>query len=317
MSETDRVCAVLVTYNRNALLRECLDGVLAQTHPVHVIVIDNASTDETPQTLLEYAGDPRVEVVRMETNGGGAGGFSEGLKRAAQRDVDWAWLMDDDTIPKPDCLEALVRGAARAADRPSFVASRVEWTDGRVHPMNRGSLDDRIDNVYKAAQAGGIAVRAASFVSVMISIPEARKHGLPMTDYFIWCDDLEYTTRLSREGWGMLVPESVAVHKTEYFELQTLTPRHYFHVRNTLWMQRFSPGLTADERRGVLLRHIRGVARTLVGKHPTQIKKVTIKGVFDGLVRKPDLAPLQSLSQPSGPSQPNGSSLPDAATTPV
>ena len=49
---SEKVCAVIPTYNRKNLLRECLNAVLAQTRaPEHVLVVDNASTDGTLDML--------------------------------------------------------------------------------------------------------------------------------------------------------------------------------------------------------------------------------------------------------------------------
>lgn len=94
---TDKVAAVVVTYNRVDKLGRVLDSILAQTRGVdQLIVIDNASTDSTPQLLAVYQDDPRVEVVRLETNTGGAGGFAAGMERAYARGADWVWIMDDD-----------------------------------------------------------------------------------------------------------------------------------------------------------------------------------------------------------------------------
>ena len=103
--------AVVVTYNRKALLKECLDAILSQSHPVErIILIDNASTDGTEE-MLRTAGllqDARMRYVRMETNTGGSGGFCEGLRIGRDCGCDWLWLMDDDTVPAADCLEKLL-----------------------------------------------------------------------------------------------------------------------------------------------------------------------------------------------------------------
>ena len=51
-----KVNCVVVTYNRLALLRECLAAIEKQTYPIHkVIVIDNCSTDGTEDFLKAYA----------------------------------------------------------------------------------------------------------------------------------------------------------------------------------------------------------------------------------------------------------------------
>jgi len=72
---SENICAVIVTYNRKELLRECLKAVLAQTRPPeHVLVVDNASTDGTPEMLQEEF--PQVEVLCLPENQGSAGGFT-------------------------------------------------------------------------------------------------------------------------------------------------------------------------------------------------------------------------------------------------
>ena len=68
------ITAVVVTWNRCELLRECLDGVLAQKPaPERVIVVDNASDDATPELLAASPYAERVEVIRTHENLGGAG----------------------------------------------------------------------------------------------------------------------------------------------------------------------------------------------------------------------------------------------------
>ena len=70
-----RVIAVVVAWNRAALLRETLDGLAAQTRPLDgVVVVDNASSDETPQLIASH---PVVSnVVTLPQNYGGSGGFA-------------------------------------------------------------------------------------------------------------------------------------------------------------------------------------------------------------------------------------------------
>ena len=108
------VAAVVVTYNRKALLQECLEAILRQTAAVEkIILIDNASTDGTPEMLRESGlmDRPQMQYVRMVENTGGAGGFYEGLRIGRECGCKALWLMDDDTIPQEDALEKLLRAA--------------------------------------------------------------------------------------------------------------------------------------------------------------------------------------------------------------
>ena len=102
-----RVCAVVVTYNRKALLRECLLSLERQTcRPETILVVDNCSTDGTQAMLLEEFS--HLPHLRLQCNTGGAGGFHEGMKWAYEQDFDWIWVMDDDVEAVPEALATLL-----------------------------------------------------------------------------------------------------------------------------------------------------------------------------------------------------------------
>src|SRR5699024_2852312 len=152
-----RVVAVVVTYNREALLRECLDALAAQERrPDAVVVIDNSSTDASGTVADEHP--LGADVVHLRRNVGGAGGFAAGIARALVRhDADWVWVMDDDTVPRPGALHALLSALEASPVRLSVLSSRAVWTDGRDHPMNtqRTRLGASAQEKRDAAQAGG------------------------------------------------------------------------------------------------------------------------------------------------------------------
>jgi rhamnopyranosyl-N-acetylglucosaminyl-diphospho-decaprenol beta-1,3/1,4-galactofuranosyltransferase len=279
------VVAVVVTYNRATLLQVCLTALLAQTAPLRILVIDNASTDETPALLKTFGS--AIEVVRLQTNSGGAGGFHEGLRLAELSGADLVWLMDDDTIARPDSLEHLLAARVSLEDA-AFYCSRVLWSDGRPHPMNLPALDDRHDRALAAATAGCVAVRSCSFVSVLFETSAVRRHGLPIADYFIWGDDVEYTLRMTAAGLGVLVPDSVVEHRTTYFSLTNPGARYYFAARNNLWTIRFSPG--ARGRQGKMLyRYIFLLAYQLKNAKDLALPLAALRGIRDGLLSRPGL----------------------------
>ena len=111
----ETVAVVVVTYNRADLLERMLDGLAALDRlPDAVIVVDNASTDHTPD-VLAAATNPGLQVIRTEDNLGGAGGFHLGVRTAYERGFDRIWLMDDDVVPAPDCLDRADGAATRTA----------------------------------------------------------------------------------------------------------------------------------------------------------------------------------------------------------
>lgn len=140
----EKVIAVIVTYNRIKLLKECLNAVLSQTYKVHkIVLIDNASTDGTADLFIkggEYDKDV-IDYRRMETNLGGAGGFYEGIKICRDMECDYVWIMDDDTIPYTDCLEELMSARSKIEGKIGYLASSIIGPDSE--PMNVPAIDMR------------------------------------------------------------------------------------------------------------------------------------------------------------------------------
>ncbi len=245
-----RVAAVVVAYNRADLLRESLEAIRDQSlPPVGIVVVDNASTDATGAVAASFA--PLAQVTTLARNTGGAGGFAVGIAKAVSSlDVDYVWIMDDDSIPTPTALEELVQGVEGAG--ASLGASKVVWHDGRDHPMNTPRQRPFASNARKekASDVSSVTVRSASFVSLLISTQAVREEGLPVVDYFIWNDDFEYSTRILRRRDGVYVPASVVIHKTAKFGSTDVDPgeRFYYEVRNKLWMLRRSHSLGVGEK---------------------------------------------------------------------
>ncbi len=100
-----RIIAVVVTFNRLALLQRLVERLREIPGIAEILVVDNASGDGTGEWLDDQSD---LVVRRLDRNRGGAGGFHEGLGLAVERGADLVWLMDDDGLPDLDCLETLL-----------------------------------------------------------------------------------------------------------------------------------------------------------------------------------------------------------------
>ncbi len=290
-----RVIAVVVTYNRRDLLLEALAAVLAQTRPADaVIVVDNASTDGAAAAVRRQF--PSVQLAELARNTGGAGGFACGIALALDASADLVWLMDDDTVPEPGALQALLeareRHPAYPARPPALLASRVVWTDGRAHPMNTPRAKPFAGRAEReaAAAAGCVPIRSASFVSVLVDAGVCRERGLPQADYFLWNDDFEFTTRVLRGNVGLLCPASTAVHKTAVFGATDSDPgqRFFYEVRNKIWTLRTRAPLAPLERVLYGGSTLRRWARTFANSRDRRaLGQCLIKGAAAGLRTSP------------------------------
>jgi len=113
-----RVSVIIPAYNAAAFVREAVDSALAQTHPdIEVIVVDDSSTDDTPQVLAEY-GD-RIRVHR-QPNGGVAAARNAGARLATG---EWVAFLDADDVWAPEKTAAQLAGSSAAwvySDRFNF-----------------------------------------------------------------------------------------------------------------------------------------------------------------------------------------------------
>ena len=206
------VAAVVVTYNRRALVAECVDCLLRQTAPTDILVIDNASTDGTEQALVPLVESGAIRYENTGRNLGGAGGFQYGMRLAVKLGYRLLWIMDDDSMPAPTALEALL-DAADDAGEYGFLSGKTLWTDGSLCRMNV-QRDLRMNNLTDFS-AQRVPCGAATFVSLLVPARVVRDVGLPIGEFFIWADDLEYTRRISRRYPCYVIPASVTVHKCQ------------------------------------------------------------------------------------------------------
>lgn len=217
------VAAIVVTFNRLAKLKTVLKSLESQTRlPDQLIIVNNASTDDTAAYLEDYArnfslGD-KVElcVVTLEANMGGAGGFSAGMRKGYELGADYVWIFDDDGYPQPEALEKLVKGYNTAVEELGpdvpYACSMVKFIDGNISEMNNPIPTWDWGRLQARGHNNLILVTSCSFVSVLVPRWVMELYGLPYKEYFIWFDDAEYTLRITRECPGVEVTDSVVLH---------------------------------------------------------------------------------------------------------
>ncbi|RVU70939.1 MULTISPECIES: glycosyltransferase family 2 protein [Lactobacillus] len=238
-----KIDVVIVTYNRLELLKKCVKAILMQTYPVeNIFVIDNNSSDNTLLFLNKKAKEnTKIVPVHLTQNIGGAGGFYTGLKCFIEKSKsDFVWIMDDDTIPTVNALEKLISKTS-IIQNFGFLSSNVKWQDGSPAVMNIPEPNLKWNEL---ADKGLIRVNYASFVAILFSRKVILEQGLPIKDFFIWGDDVEYTKRITNsEKKGYMVIDSLVEHKikqniaTDIIAEQDVNriKRYYYARRNTIY----------------------------------------------------------------------------------
>ena len=208
---------MVVTYNRLIMLKETVSAIESQTYPCDILLVDNASTDSTGLWAAEYAaGKENITYCNTGANIGGAGGFNYGMRKAVEHGYDYVWVMDDDCIPNPDTLEKLM-DADRTLGGPvnyGYLSSVVLWTDGTECKMNRQKIKKAYYENVHYLKDSIIQVEQSTFVSILFPAATVKKVGLPIKEFFIWGDDIEYTRRITVRNSmpSFMVGNSQVVH---------------------------------------------------------------------------------------------------------
>lgn len=259
-----RLVALVVTHDRLAKLQETVARLLQSpaAQLAVLVVVDNASTDGTGDWLAGLS-DPRVDVLTLPNNQGGAGGFEHGMRRAvARHDPDWVVVMDDDARPDPGALTLF---HSKDRTKAEAWAAAVYLPGGQICDMNRPSINPfwhaqvfwrtvlgqgrdgfhLTEADYTAADI--LPVDGASFVGLFVSRAAIAKAGYPDGRLFLYGDDVLYTLGLTRGGARILFdPDLRFEHdfSTMSGEDRRFRPlwKTYYHYRNLLIVYRLSAG---------------------------------------------------------------------------
>lgn len=121
------VSIIIPNYNREELLKEALDSVIAQTYKNwEVVVIDDDSTDHSIEVLQEYAKtDNRIRYYRRASNTKGACTCrNEGFKKSKG---EFIIFLDSDDMLAPFCLEKRIKAAKCFPEYDFWVFSTLEF----------------------------------------------------------------------------------------------------------------------------------------------------------------------------------------------
>lgn len=231
-----KTAVVICNWNKQEDVIQCIESVMASTYEADVIVVDNASTDQSVQAIKVRFGS-KVTLIENERNIGGAGGFNTGLRWVLDRPYEYVHLLDNDVVLDPGAIQALIGYLERnpdvaAAGSKLYVMDQpdqlqemgalIDWEGCHINPhykgvIDNGELPDMIDCDYVPA------------CSVMIRLNVLREIGLMDESFFIYWDDIEWFFRMKRRGYRVVsLGSSKAWHKMGAADRTTTFPTYYF-----------------------------------------------------------------------------------------
>ncbi|MBI4342984.1 MAG: glycosyltransferase [Candidatus Omnitrophica bacterium] len=209
MTRTPLVTVCVPTYNRAGYLRQCLDSILAQTvDAFELLVLDNASTDDTPEVVRHLA-DPRVRCVRHPENLGQIPNVNRGLELARG---EFVCVCHDDDVWAPRFLERQLEVMRR---HPSVALSHTAvWLcteEGVARGVHRVSARDYLLNGREAFLRYLAFGHDVVFSTTMVRRACYQQAG-PFDARYL-CADFDMWLRLSLQGDVAYVAKPLAGYR--------------------------------------------------------------------------------------------------------
>lgn len=253
---------IIVSFNSAADLPACLDAVRRATHASHeVLVVDNASTDGTPDVVARSY--PDVRLIRNQLNVGFARAANQGFHEGQGR---YLLLLNPDAMAHEGAIDRCVHFLDANRD-VGVVGARVNNPDGTLQRACRRSVPTPMVSLFRlgglkrlfpghpAARAYNLEdadpamttdVDAVSGAFLMVRREAVRAAGGMDERYFLYAEDIDFCMSVARAGWRVVYyPEAVVTHKKGASSRQArLAANREFHRSMALFHQKhFASGM--------------------------------------------------------------------------
>lgn len=222
--KSKQVCIIILTHNNVLDTIECLDSInCLDGGPYSVLVVDNASTDDTVNIIKERF--PIVDLLPLSKNIGFSAGVNEGISWGWKRNFDYFVVLNNDTIVDTGMIQALLDVAYETNDSamimpkvyyysPNNGEGRSSiWSDGgylRKFPPSIKLKDDRRSINFDIPRK----IEFAPFCGIMIPKKVVESVGLLDTSFFFFYEDWDYCKRVYAKGLSIwCAPKAVMWHK--------------------------------------------------------------------------------------------------------
>lgn len=252
-----KVGIIVLNYNKKEYLLRCLNSLMKQTYKdFDVLVIDNASSDGSAEAVLREYGK-KVELLKLEENLGGSGGFCAGLRELQKKEYEYYLLLDNDVELRENCL-AVLHGAMVGNPDIGIIGAKILLMDQPDIIQEFGPMLNYrtfFFDVCFRGERGDISlpdIRGCDYVPacVMMVRGEAmEKIGIMPEENYLYFDDIEWCTRCRRAGFRVAAHrEAIAWHKGGAGIAKDTASVYYMNRNKTAYYLRHLPEMILVEK---------------------------------------------------------------------
>jgi GT2 family glycosyltransferase len=215
-SKATHVATVVVTYNGMAWIEACLRSLLSSCHPTRIIVVDNASSDDTVHFITDHF--PGLTLLRSSHNLGFGQANNLGIRLAMDQGARFVFLLNQDARVEADTIGLLVETLESHAG--CGIVSPLQF-DGKGKDLDlyfRRYLDqsgvflpDPMTPETRPPDTRVMATRYVNAAAWMITLDCLRQTGGFDPIFFHYGEDVNYARRVIHAGYTILVDGQAAV----------------------------------------------------------------------------------------------------------
>jgi GT2 family glycosyltransferase len=212
MNKTKRVEVVFPVHNRREITLQCLRSlsrIESKNLDIHVVMVDDGSTDGTSEVVGKEF--PEVEIIKGDGNLWFTEGTNVGVRAALKHNPDYVLMMNDDQVFDSKFLKYMVETAEKYPR--SVVGSLLLLWDVPHKLFQVAPSWDTLKGGWQHWEQQTVWTipkktwQVEIIVGNCVLVPTAaiREAGLMDSRRYPNCGDAEYTPRLRKKGWTLLI----------------------------------------------------------------------------------------------------------------
>jgi GT2 family glycosyltransferase len=237
-----RIAILIVNWNKKQDTLDCFESLRAQNYKnIHVILVDNGSTDGTSAAV--HALYPEVTVIVNDTNLGFAAGNNVGIRYAVETGAEYIALLNNDTTVDPAMFDELLKVIESDPhvgivgpkmlyfDQPNVIwcaGNLIRWNTGDTVRLHAEEQDDR-------AEQSPLGVDFVTGCAILLRRQVIEQIGLLDPRFFLYYEETDWCVRATMAGWRIVyVPRARLYHKVSAAMGTPSLATDYYMNRNVL-----------------------------------------------------------------------------------